>query len=83
MSRYGVYVWLLPGVRQTLKKMADDQACSVGKVVERIVMNELLRQGREGEIGADDLEAYRCAERRERLYGGELCCPQVLPREKG
>ncbi len=67
MGRHGVYIWLLPGVRRALIGLATEQACSLGRLIERILVDELRRQG--CELDPDDLDAYRRAERRERVYG--------------
>lgn len=69
MARFGVYVWLLPSVRRALNQLAQDRACSLGRMIEHIVMDELNRRG--AELDRDDLDAYHRTERRERMYGAD------------
>ena len=69
MGRHGVYVWLLPSVRRALIGMATDRACSLGRLIEHILMDELDRQG--CAIDGDDLDAYRRSCKRDRMYGAD------------
>ena len=57
MGRLGVYVWLLPSIHRALRLLAEEQQCSVGKLIERMLVTEL--QARGCKLDGDDLHAYR------------------------
>jgi len=57
MTRHGVYVWLQPDVWRTLLRLAEERSCSLGKLIEHLVMAELERRG--CEIDPDELRIYR------------------------
>ena len=57
MGRLGVYVWLLPSVHKAPKLLAQERSCSVGKLIERMVVTEL--QARGCELDQDDLRAHQ------------------------
>ena len=56
MGRFGVYVWLLPSIHKALKRLARERACSIGKLIERMVVTELKAQG--CELDRQDLHAH-------------------------
>ena len=56
MKRFGVYVWLLPSIHKTLQQLARESACSIGALIERMVVTELKAQG--CELDQRDLRAH-------------------------
>jgi len=57
MAHHGVYVWLQSDVRRALQRLAAERGCTLGKMIEHILMAELER--RECEIDPDELRIYR------------------------
>lgn len=57
MARHGVYVWLQSDVRRTLLGLAEERGCSLGKLIEHLLMAELERRG--CEIDPDEQRIYR------------------------